>query len=146
MIVETSHYFPCVLLCVSHQERTILLSFLFISTEWKEIIFLRFGTFLSTWSLKPLNITHVFVYCTIKLFLDTGGENDCKISDRPHVICTPQVINTVRSRINRNPVRKQKKIMSWEMDIALRTMSWIIKQDLGLPAFKRQTGQCLTVD
>jgi hypothetical protein len=43
----------------------------------------------------------------------------------------PEVINAVRSRINQNPVRKQK-IMAQEMDIAPRSMSRIIKQDLGL--------------
>ena len=36
-----------------------------------------------------------------------------------------------RSKINRNAVQKQK-IMAREMDIALRTMSRIIKQHLGL--------------
>ena len=41
--------------------------------------------------LKPLNITCVFVYCTVKLFSDTG---------RPQVVHTPQIINAVRSRIN----------------------------------------------
>ena len=35
--------------------------------------------------------------------------------------------------------------MAQEMDIAPRTMSCIIKQDLGLGAFKRQTGQHLTI-
>ena len=40
---------------------------------------------------------------------------------------------------------KNKKIMAQEMDIAPRTMNRIIKQDLGLVAFKRQIGQPLTV-
>ena len=35
--------------------------------------------------------------------------------------------------------------MAQKMDIASRTMSRIIKQDLGLGAFKQQTGQHLTV-
>jgi hypothetical protein len=35
--------------------------------------------------------------------------------------------------------------MTPEMDIVPRTMSRIIKQDLGLGAFKQETGQCLTV-
>ena len=61
-----------------------------------------------------------------------------KKSGRPRVVRTPQIINAVRSRIDRNSVRKQK-IMAQEMDIAPRNMSRIIKQDLGLGAFKRQT-------
>ena len=35
--------------------------------------------------------------------------------------------------------------MARQMDIAPRTMSHIIKQDLGVGAFKHQTGQCLTI-
>ena len=82
---------------------------------------------------------HVFVYHTVKLFLDTGSHR--KRSSWPHVIHMPQVINAVSSRINQNSVQKQK-IMPQEMDIAPRTMSRIIKQDLGFGDFKCQTGQC----
>lgn len=85
------------------------------------------------------------MYRTVKLFEDTGDVNDRKRSGRPRAVRTPQVINAVRSRIARKPVRKQK-IMAQEMSIAPRTMSRIIKQDLGLGAFKRQTGQRLTFD
>ena len=49
-----------------------------------------------------------FVYCTVKLFLDMGGVSDRKSSGWPHVVHTPQIINTVRSRINQNSVQKQK--------------------------------------
>ena len=86
--------------------------------------------------LKPLNNTRVFVYHAVKLLLDTGGVSDCKRSSRPRMVCMPQVINAVRWRINR-----KQKIMAWEMDIVLKIMSGIIKQDLALGAFKRQTGQ-----
>ena len=54
--------------------------------------------------LKLLDITHVFVYHTVKLFLDTGGVSDHKRSSWPCVVHTPQVSNAVRSRINQNPV------------------------------------------
>ena len=50
---------------------------------------------------------------------------------RPGMVCMPQVINTVRSRISRNSDQKQK-IIAREMDIVPRTMSRIIKQELGL--------------
>ena len=87
----------------------------------------------------------VFVYRTVKLFLDTEGVSDYKRSGWPWVFRTLQVINAVRSRINQNPVWKKKKIMAQEMDIASRTMNHITKQNFGIGAFKRQTGQCLTV-
>ena len=74
----------------------------------------------------------------VKLFLDTGGVSDGKRSGQPLVIRTPPIIKVIRSRINRNPDRKQK-IVAREMGIVPRTVSRIIKQDLGLRAFKRQT-------
>ena len=43
--------------------------------------------------LKLLNITLVFVYYTVKIFLDPRGVSDHKRSDWPHVVHTPQVIN-----------------------------------------------------
>ena len=59
--------------------------------------------------LKMLNITCVFVYCSVKLFLDTRGVSDRKRSGWPREVHTPQVINAVRSRTNLNPVQKLKK-------------------------------------
>jgi hypothetical protein len=59
--------------------------------------------------LKLLHIKHVFLYCTVNLFLNMEGESDRRRSGWPRVVCTPQVINAVRSRINRNPVQKQQK-------------------------------------
>ena len=43
--------------------------------------------------LKPLNIMRVFLYRTVKLFLDTGRVSDRKRSRRPRVVCTPQTVN-----------------------------------------------------
>ena len=39
--------------------------------------------------LKPLNIRLVFVYHTVKLFLNTGGVTDHKKSGRPRIVHTP---------------------------------------------------------
>ena len=52
------------------------------------------------------------------------------------------MIKTVRERIRRNPVQKQK-ILSREMKIAFRTMSRILKDDLGFAAHKKRTGHFL---
>jgi len=53
------------------------------------------------------------------------------VNENDRMVHTPLVINAVRSRINRNPVRKQE-IMAREMDIVPKTMSCIINQDLCL--------------
>ena len=59
--------------------------------------------------LKPLNIMRVFVYRTVKLFLDTGEVRDRKRSGRFCVVHLLEVINAVKPRINRNLVLKQTK-------------------------------------
>ena len=48
--------------------------------------------------LKQLNITRVFMYHIVKLFLEMEGVI-VKDPGRSRVICTPQIINAVRSRI-----------------------------------------------
>lgn len=94
-------------------------------------------------TLQPLGITRCFVYRTIKLFEDTGGVRDRQRSGRPRTVRTPEAIKAVQARIRRKPLRKQK-ILSREMQISQKSMSRIIKQDLGLSAYKRHTGHLLT--
>ena len=86
-----------------------MLSFLFISSKEKELIFFS-----------------CLVYRTVKLFLDMRAVSDRNKSGQPRVVQMSQVIKAVKSRINQNPVQKQK-IKAREMDIALRTMSHVIK-------------------
>ena len=50
-------------------------------------------------SLKPLNIMHVFMFRTVKLYF-TGGVSDLKGFGQPCMVHTLQVINAVRSRNN----------------------------------------------
>lgn len=93
-------------------------------------------------TLKKLNISRMFVFRTIKRFTETGSIEDRERSGRPRTVRTKNAINAVSARIRRNPIRKQK-ILSREMKIAPRTMSRIIKDDLGLGAYRRYTGHTL---
>ena len=45
--------------------------------------------------LKPLNITRVFVFRTVELFLDRGGVSDHKRSRQHRMVRTPKVINAI---------------------------------------------------
>lgn len=85
----------------------------------------------------------MFVYRAIKLFDDTGDVKDRQRTGRARTVRTAEAIKAVKARIRRNPVRKQK-ILSREMGISQISMSRIIKQDLGLGAYKRHTGHLLT--
>lgn len=54
-----------------------------------------------------------------------------------------QAVKVVTQSIHRNPLRK-RKIMAREMKISPRTMFSIIKEYLGLGAYRKSTGQRLT--
>lgn len=94
-------------------------------------------------TLHTLGISRMFVYRAIERFNDTSGVSDRERSGRPRTTRTPQAVKAVRERIRRNPLRKQK-ILSREMKIPQRTISRIIKSDLGLGAYRRSTGHLLT--
>jgi transposase len=94
-------------------------------------------------TLHTLGISKMFVYRAINRYNETSSVCDRKRSGRPRSVRTKKVVKAVRERIRRNPVRKQK-ILSREMKIAPRTMSRILKDDLGLAAYKRRTGHFLT--
>lgn len=93
--------------------------------------------------LKKLGISKMFIYRTIDRFLESSQVEDRMRSGRPRVVRTSGAIKTVRERIRRNPLRKQK-IMAREMDISLRSMSRLIRDDLHMKAFRRCTGHLLT--
>jgi transposase len=93
--------------------------------------------------LKTLKITKKFVYRTIKRFNELNTIDDKPRSGRPRETRTTAAVKAVAQRIRRNPLRKQK-IMAREMKIPPKTMSRIIKEDLGLGAYRRSIGQRLT--
>jgi len=93
--------------------------------------------------LQGGGVTRLFVYRTIKRYQDTGKVNDRVRSDRPRVVRTKEKIKAVRERIRRNPVRKQK-VMAREMNLSSRSLCRIIRDDLGMKAYKRYTGHLLT--
>lgn len=93
--------------------------------------------------LKPLKIGERLIYRTISRYGETGDVCDRQRSGRTRTVRTKKAIEAVRSRVNRKPLRKQK-ILSREMKISPRTVSRILKEDLGLKAYKRYTGHLLT--
>ncbi|UYV77624.1 hypothetical protein LAZ67_15001762 [Cordylochernes scorpioides] len=84
-----------------------------------------------------------FVYRTIERFNKAGTINDLERSGRPRVQRTQAAIKAIRERIRRNSRHKQK-ILAKQINLAPRTVSKIINEDLGLRAFKRRTGHLIT--
>lgn len=59
--------------------------------------------------LWPLEMSKRFIYCTIECYRDTGDVERIR-SGRPRFVwTTKKAVEALRSRINRNPLRKQKK-------------------------------------
>ncbi|KAF2886366.1 hypothetical protein ILUMI_19807 [Ignelater luminosus] len=87
--------------------------------------------------LKKLPITKRFVFRTIAKYKETGSVEDRPRKGRPRSSHTEKVIKAVRSSINRNALRKQK-VMAREMHIPPRTLSRIIKEDLGMSEYRRK--------
>lgn len=92
--------------------------------------------------LQNLGISLRLVHRTIKRWRDEHSIDDGKRSGRPRTVCTPAAIKAVRSRLHRNPVRKQK-IMALQMTLKRSSIKTIINRDLKLRAYRRKKGHLL---
>lgn len=87
--------------------------------------------------LSHLNLNRKFVYRTIKRLEDTGTVVPKKKTGRVRTKRTPAVIKVVRERVRRNPARSGRK-MAHDLGMHHKTMQKILKDDLGLKAYKKQ--------
>jgi len=93
--------------------------------------------------LKNSGVNRQFIFRTIKRYKKTGDIKNKSKSGRPRSVRTKSAIKAVRERVRRNPCRKQK-VLSRELKIPLRSMSCIIREDLGLKALKKRFDHLLT--
>ena len=89
--------------------------------------------------LKMPNGRRMFVYRTIKRYQETGTVEDKVRSGRPSSILTPRVKKAIREQIRGNPRRCMRKI-ALGMEISRRSVSRIVKNDLGMKSLKRKNG------
>ena len=75
-----------------------------------------------------------FIKYTIKRYVDSGSINDRKRIGRRCTVRTKKMIKNVRSSINRNPNRSQRKLAKQYKTIKT-TMPRILTNDLGYRAF-----------
>ena len=92
--------------------------------------------------LKPLSIKHVFVYRTVTLYLDTGGVSDRKRSSQLAWFKCHRLLTLLYQELTKILSKKKKK--TWFRKWILCQEPWVALS-MGLGAFKRQTGQHLTV-
>jgi transposase len=94
-------------------------------------------------ALKEFNIGKRKIYRTVERIRETGSIADRKRSGRPRSVSTPQLINKVKSHLWRNPKQSIRK-MAPLLNASRRTMSRVVKEDLGLRAYKTRKDQGLT--
>lgn len=87
--------------------------------------------------LNHLKISKTFVSRTIKRWEETGSVNDKPRSGRPKCARTNKVIENVKDRIRRDP-RCSANQLAQEMGMSTGTMNRLLRDDLGLNAYKRQ--------
>ena len=87
--------------------------------------------------LKQLKVTRVYVYRTIKRFMDTGSNENRKKTGRKRTVRTPETIKIVRERIRRVCDRSAKK-MAANLQINRECVRKILRDDLKLKAYKKK--------
>ena len=84
-----------------------------------------------------------FVYRTIKRYCETGSEIPSKPAGRPRTKRTPGMIKKIRDNIRKNPCRSGRK-MAKLYDMSHNTMQKLLKEDIGVKAYKKQVVAGLT--
>lgn len=75
------------------------------------------------------------VYDVVKRYKETGGTADRPRSGRPTIATTPENIQKVRCRIQRNPERSMRK-MAKELGISEGSVRKIVRKKLRLRSYK----------
>jgi transposase len=93
--------------------------------------------------LKKLGVKRDFVYRTIRRYKETGSSKDRQRSGRPRSVRTKKVMKAVRERIRRKGQRSARKLAK-ELNISRGSMLNILKEDLGMNAYKKRKVQGLS--
>ncbi len=92
---------------------------------------------------KALGVNRMFIWRCQKRLNDTGGADRRPGSGRPRSSRTKNLIKAVSAKVRRNPARSMSK-MAKEYDVSRRTISRVIKDDLGLHPYKLKRRQLLS--
>ncbi len=92
--------------------------------------------------LRLLKINERHVYHVKKVFQETGDVCHHSRAGQPCSAHTKNVVNAVRARITQKPCCTQK-IISQRMNLPPRTDSHVLREDLGLRAYRRYSGHLL---
>ena len=94
-------------------------------------------------NLVKIGVNESVVYRTIKRINETGAVDGREHNGRKVSVTVPAMVKRVRSRIDRNPRRSQRR-MAKELIISRGSLRNIVKNKIGKRALKRATSQMLS--
>ena len=93
--------------------------------------------------VKQLRVCWKTVFNAWKQFQETGTTSGKPIPGRPRSICTKSVVSAVKKKMKRNPQRSVRKVAK-EANISRSSMQRIVKNDLQLCPYKKQSRQLIS--
>ena len=93
--------------------------------------------------VKQLKVCRKTVFNAWKQFQETGTTSGKPIPGRPRSIRTKSVVSAVKKKMERNPQRSVRKIAK-EAKISRSSMQRIVKNDLQLTPYKKQSRQLIS--
>lgn len=93
--------------------------------------------------LSDFNLNRMFIYRALKQFKDSGGPKEGKKNGHPRTTRTKAAIKRVRDRLRRKRRQSIRK-MAKHLKIHRSSLQRIVKEDLGLKAYKRHKIHALT--
>lgn len=93
--------------------------------------------------LKDEKVGKMLVYRTIKRYKETRSYAIKPKPGRPRTVRTRKAVKTARERYRRNPVQSARSLAK-DMNMSRSSMQLLVKNDLGLKAYKKQRVHGLT--
>jgi inhibitor of nuclear factor kappa-B kinase subunit alpha len=93
--------------------------------------------------IKEIGVCRATIFNVKKALKDRGHINRKPGTGRKATVVTPRLINVVRSRIRRNPIRSMRG-MAKELNVSEFSIRKIVKQELGAKSFARTQKFLLT--
>ena len=87
--------------------------------------------------MKQLNICRKTIYNDMKRYHETGNTVNKIIPGRNRSVRTKRLVELVKKRVQRNPRRSMRQSAK-DLNISQASMNRIVKEDLGLKAYKVQ--------
>ncbi len=93
--------------------------------------------------IKALGVSHTFIWCTKKVFMETGSTSRRPGQGHKRTARTPQLVKALSAKIRRNPACSMNRLAE-EHNVSRVTMQRVVKEDLRMQPYKHQKKQLLS--